>query len=77
MPPASSALRITLRVRSFNSSPRSSREIVSVETLALLANSRTPHPRAIRAIFDWTPEIRDDVAILLDSPRRPDIMTTL
>ena len=53
-PPSSSALRIAASVRSFSSSPRSNLATVSTDTFAAAARSRTPRPRAARAIRHWT-----------------------
>jgi hypothetical protein len=54
MPAASSTRCNASIVRSFNSSPRSKRATVSIDTLAAAASSRTPQPRAARAIRHCT-----------------------
>jgi hypothetical protein len=77
MPAASSAFRIESRVRSLRGSPRSSREIVSVEAFAARASSRTPHPKAARAILDWTGEIRDIDTIYVACRTEKSIVTLL
>jgi hypothetical protein len=53
-PAASSARCNASMVRSFNSSPRSNLATVSIDTFAAAASSRTPKPRAARAMRHCT-----------------------
>ena len=52
-PASSRAARIAATVAGRSTSPRSRRAMVSGETFAAAASSRTPSPRAARAIRDW------------------------
>ena len=54
IPPASNTRWMASTVRSFSSSPRSNRATVSTDTLAAAASSRTPQPKAARAIRHCT-----------------------
>jgi hypothetical protein len=67
MPACSKAAIIDSIVLSFSDSPRSNLAIVSGETLAAWASSRTPHPMAALAILHCTGDIRNiDTISLVD-----------